>query len=156
MHAKKTRQRKKQHMTELTQVRKELEDQQRKLKQAINERKTAKILLVMSASGMGEDKSALLDSSSSSDNEGPSNRMMDGRHHHKIEADSYQEMDCENGSDNADTDSCHSHDLAAAAADKPKAAGDQKTCNGHSTAINYALLKKDRALCTPEELDEIR
>jgi len=149
-------------MTELTQVRKELEDQQRKLKQAINERKTAKILLVMSASGVGEEKPLLLDSSSSSEDE-MNGRMDSSSHHrHKMDADSpgrsdYQQID-RDGSDNSDSDTDHSIDMAAA--EKPPAAGNHGKCNGssssNSTAINYALLKKDRALCTPQELDEIR
>jgi hypothetical protein len=106
MHARKTRQRKKAHMTELSKVRKDLEEQQRQLKQAISERKTAKILLVMSASARGiTDGPSLLALGGDSDDENrgvtpPSGEQECNGSNGSTGSGGYQEMDCDNhGSD---------------------------------------------------------
>lgn len=157
MHARKTRQRKKAKMNELAQTRKELEEEHKMLKQAINERKTAKILLVMSASGSSgggsnprEFESCTLEVSS------------DEEH-----ADDCQPMDCGNGA-MSDGESVSDGSMSDGENDKEDGGerdGEKGTTsgeyfssgsNGNGNGINLALLEKDSHLCTQQELEQKR
>lgn len=132
MHARKTRQRKKEHMQKLQSRADDLKDDQIRLKQAINEKSTASILVGLFAGG-----------------------------ENAVPADPKVEMLLKRPSDEI-PDASKIPELPALIlpgqhTGKRKSSSDDENDEPiPEDGIDYQLLGKDRAHCTPAELDQIR
>lgn len=141
MHARKTRQRKKEHMQKLQNRADELKLEQVRLKQAINEKNTANILVGLFQSEEGADNGAL---------------MMDPV------VESLMKRSTEEIPDASKIPELPALILPGQHSSKKKVEGSDVD-GGESVpedmqedGIDYALLGKDRAACSPAELDKIR
>jgi hypothetical protein len=134
IHARKTRQRKKEQMQLLQQRADELKQEQLRLKQIINEKNTASILIGLLARKQAEGESA----------EDPRVEALLRR--------SVQEIP-----DMSKLPELPALILPGQHASR-KARAEAKSCSSDvpNDGIDYDLLGKDRSKCTPEELDEIR
>ncbi len=147
MHARKTRQRKKLQMQTLQLRADELKLEQQRLKQIINDRKTANILLVMSDVGENEeehnpDVERILKRGN--------DEIPDGKRILKETAAMVPSHKAKHiRSMSIDAEICEEGDLPENAL---------KNMNGKfpDDGIDYALLSKDRNKCTSDELDQIR
>ena len=149
MHARKTRQRKKEHMQKLQNRADELKLEQIRLKQAINEKNTASILVGL-FSGDG----------SETDNGGavaidPKVESLLKRATEEIpDASKIPELPAlilpgqHNGKKRNSPEEMTDEDFAASMAMVPE--------EQQEDGIDYALLGKDRSACSPAELDQIR
>jgi len=136
IHARKTRQRKKEQMQNLTNRADELKQEQIRLKQSINEKNTASILL-----GLG-----------TSTDHGGDNQVDDPRVEALLRRPA-EEI----------PDAAKLPELPALILPGQHHSKKHKTCDVISSkddlpddGIDYELLGKDRSKCTPEELDQIR
>mmetsp|Transcript_34097 Transcript_34097/g.68736 ORF Transcript_34097/g.68736 Transcript_34097/m.68736 type:complete len:559 (+) Transcript_34097:381-2057(+) len=166
MHARKTRQRKKEHMSILQARCEKLKNEQLRLKQAINEKNTASILLCMFGNAASSDG----DGGSSSDVDPKVEALMKrsvdeipdaskipelpalilpGQHSSKKirEAASAVASMTASSADEADGSSSLPLPVHCAVNSKGQLPDD---------GIDYDLLSKDRSKCTPAELDQIR
>lgn len=143
MHARKTRQRKKEHMANLQNRANELKEQQLKLRQAVNEKNTASILVGLFAKE--DDKQD------------------------KVEDPRVEELLTRSADDIPDASKVselpalilpghHASKKAASSAATATSSADPKKPQHvlPDDGIDYNLLSKDRSKCTPEELDRIR
>lgn len=174
MHARKTRQRKKEHMSALQERCAKLKNDQLRLRQSINEKNTASILLGMfgkspatndaagsAASSVDAKVDALLKRSvedipdASQIPELPA-LILPGQHSSKKirEAASAAVVAAVSG----DEGDAMAAEAAAAAVPPAKPLHPAVNAQGHlpDDGIDYDLLSKDRSKCTPAELDQIR
>ena len=174
MHARKTRQRKKEHMSALQERCAKLKNEQLRLRQSINEKNTASILLGMfgkspatndaagSAASVDAKVDALLKRSvedipdASQIPELPA-LILPGQHSSKKirEAASAAVVAAVSGDEG---DAVVAGGVAAAAVPPAKPLHPAVNAQGHlpDDGIDYELLSKDRSKCTPAELDQIR
>ena len=178
MHARKTRQRKKEHMQKLQDRADELKLKQIRLKQSINEKNTANILVGLFQTG--EDAAAVTTADGSDDSvavvsmdqqvevllKRPTEEIPDASkipelpalilpgQHTKRKSSSSADGAAEDNTPTADGAAEDNTPTAAAATDGEGATpeGDGQEEDG----IDYTLLGKDRGSCTPAELDQIR
>lgn len=164
MHARKTRQRKKEHMSLLQARCEKLKNEQLRLKQAINEKNTASILLGM----FGRAASSDGDGGSSSDIDPKVEALMKrsvdeipdaskipelpalilpGQHSSKKIREAASAVASMTASSADEADGWSSLPLHCAVNSKGQLPDD---------GIDYDLLSKDRSKCTPAELDQIR
>mmetsp|Transcript_17015 Transcript_17015/g.35503 ORF Transcript_17015/g.35503 Transcript_17015/m.35503 type:complete len:347 (+) Transcript_17015:1672-2712(+) len=143
MHARKTRQRKKEHMQKLQNRADELKLEQIRLKQAINEKNTASILVgLFSGDGSESDNGA--------------NNAMDPR----VEA--LLKRSIEDIPDASKIPELPALILPGQHNSKKKNSSDDEDTAAivpeelQEDGIDYALLGKDRSVCSPAELDQIR
>ena len=140
MHARKTRQRKKEHMANLQNRAEELKQEQIRLRQAINEQNTASILLVMFGRN-GSSCTPALSSSSQENNEDTGSPRVEELLRRPV-------------SDIPDASKIS--DLPALVYPSSAAPGEKMNIENPNDGIDYELLSKDRTKCTPDELDRIR
>jgi len=145
MHARKTRQRKKEHMSNLQQRAEELKREQIRLRQLINEQNTATILLVLfgkqKSNDSGDNASKQISTIDSSDNVFVS------------ESGNNQVENLLRRPVNEIPDSSQVPELPALVYNSNSMPASASLPND---GIDYQLLSKDRSKCTPEELDRIR
>lgn len=140
MHARKTRQRKKEHMANLQNRAEELKQEQIRLRQAINEQNTASILLVMFGRN-GSSCTPALSSSSQENKEGTGSSRVEELLRRPV---------------SDIPDSSKISDLPALVYPSSAASGEKMNIENPNDGIDYELLSKDRTKCTPDELDRIR
>jgi hypothetical protein len=152
MHARKTRQRKKEHMQKLQNRADELKQEQILLKQSINEKNTANILVGLFQTG--EDGASI---DGSDDNIGaavpidPEVEILLKRSTEDIpDASKIPELPALILPGQHTKKKSSSSDIALGSDEDATPDGDQED------GIDYALLGKDRGSCTPAELDQIR
>jgi hypothetical protein len=162
MHARKTRQRKKEHMQKLQNRADDLKLEQIRLKQSINEKNTANILVGLfqtgddgaTADGSDDDEAAV-----STDPQvevllkRPTEEIPDASKIPELPALILPGQHTKKKSSSSSTDGASDDNTPTAAADGEGATPEG---DGQEDGIDYALLGKDRSSCTPAELDQIR
>eukprot|EP00986_Skeletonema_menzelii_P004208 scaffold1416_cov142-Skeletonema_menzelii.AAC.9 len=163
MHARKTRQRKKEHMQKLQNRADELKVEQIRLKQCINEKNTASILVGLFQTG---EDSAAADGSDDTETvvsidpqvevllKRPTEEIPDASKIPELPALILpgQHTKRKSTSSNDGTSEDKTPTAAASAADREGVIPEGEQEDG----IDYVLLGKDRGSCTPAELDQIR
>mmetsp|Transcript_34201 Transcript_34201/g.45214 ORF Transcript_34201/g.45214 Transcript_34201/m.45214 type:complete len:423 (-) Transcript_34201:173-1441(-) len=165
MHARKTRQRKKMQIRMLRSKVEELEEDQRRLKQALNDRKTANILLAMSASPDGcntqlidievlNDDDLSLNATTSTTTYGDSNSIEFGSEHRSEDEGDFS--DSSRYSDELHRGTSETVDSSTIRCEK----GERGSSTGgelqSESDLALKLLNKDKDFCTPQELELIR
>lgn len=141
MHARKTRQRKKEHMANLQNRAGELKQEQIRLRQAINEQNTASILLVMFGRNGSSGCTPAPSSISQEKEEGSGSTRVEELLRRPV---------------GDIPDSSKISDLPALVYPSSAASGEKMNMENPDDGIDYELLSKDRTKCTPDELDRIR
>ena len=159
MHARKTRQRKKEHMANLQQRAEELKREQVRLRQIINEQNTATILLVM----FGQNSSSPSNTKdTSSENDTPMSSINGGDESILNEEPVSNEVDALLRRPVSEIpDATKVPDLPALVYPIGRMPGEMGVAPPPppilpDDGIDYELLSKDRTKCSPEELDLIR
>lgn len=165
MHARKTRQRKKEHMQQLQNRADELKLEQIRLKQCINEKNTANILVGLFQTG---EDSAAADGSDDTETavsmdpqvevllKRPTEEIPDASKIPELPALILPGQHTKRKSSSSNDGASEDNTPTAAAA--PAADGEGVTIpeGEQEDGIDYVLLGKDRGSCTPAELDQIR
>lgn len=159
MHARKTRQRKKEHMQKLQNRADELKLEQIRLKQSINEKNTANILVRLFQTG--EDGASATDTS---DEDGAAVAMVDPQVEVLLKRSTEEIPDASNIPELPALILPGQHTKRKSSSSDGAAGKSTSTDEGATTpegeaeedGIDYALLGKDRGSCTPAELDQIR
>jgi hypothetical protein len=162
MHARKTRQRKKEHMQKLQNRADELKLEQIRLKQCINEKNTANILVGLfqtgddgaTADGSDDDEAAVsMDPQVELLLKRPTEDIPDSSKIPELPALILPGQHTKRKSSSSTDGASEDNTPIAAAADGE---GVTPEGDGQEDGIDYALLGKDRSSCTPAELDQIR